>query len=132
MPNYFLAVSIELGSPGFRGMPEGNVQGLMCLCRFLGYRLTEKELLVTHMGALGTMTDGLLTAQVCDLAESVSIIREVLGPVLIGFCRIAWWDEREDFWRPVFPGPDDFRPGDLISSAQIGGLRSRANASAAL
>ncbi len=123
---FFVAVSIELGTPGFPGMPAGNVEGLMILHRCISHRLAAADLLLMPVGAAGELNDAIILCQVRDLAAGVAIIKDTLEPALIRFARIAWFDFRESFFRPVFPDPSEVRPGVLINEARVASLRGRA------
>ena len=120
---YFLTASVELGCAGFPGMPPGNVEGLMLLHRFMGHRLAAAGQLLMPLGACGELNDFVIAGEVRDLDASVAIILDVLSPVLIGFARVAWFDFREDFFRPVFPGADVFRAAGLIDRARMDSLK---------
>lgn len=126
-PGFFIAVSIELGCPGIPGMPAGNLEGLYILRRFLGHRLAEAEQLLMPVGASGELNDCVFACKVRDLDASVAIIKEALAPVLIISARIAWFDFRESFFRPVFPDLSQVRPGALINEARVASLRGRAS-----
>ena len=120
---YFLTTSVELGCAGFPGMPPGNVEGLMLLHRFMGHRLAAAGQLLMPLGACGELNDFVIAGEVRDLDASVAIILDVLSPVLIGFARVAWFDFREDFFRPVFPDADVFRAAGLIDRARMDSLK---------
>ena len=122
---FFVAVSIELGWPGIPGMPAGNVEGLMILHRCISHRLAGADLLLMPVGTAGELNDAIILCQVRHLAASVAIIKDTLEPVLVRFVRIAWFDFREDFYRPVFPGPDEFRSAALIDKARLASLQGR-------
>lgn len=125
-PGFFVAVSIELGTPGIPGMPAGNVEGLMILHRCISHRLAAADLLLMPVGTAGELNDAIILCQVRDLDASAAIIRDTLEPVLVRFARIAWFDFRESFYRPVFPDPSEVRSGALITEDRVASLRGRA------
>lgn len=124
-PGFCIAVCINLGLPSVPGVPAGNQIGRLLLTHSIELRLRDAGQLLQASGSVGVLNDSTFLLNVREVQPSVIIILETMGYVQL-FARIAWRDDREDFWRPVFPEPGAFRPGALIDDALIQSCAARA------
>ena len=100
-PSRELAISIFM--PPLAGFPQDNFFGGEVLARFLEHRLGGQGLLVGAFSLAGLANDSLGFFNVRDVRAAVDVIKEVVGPVLVHFTEIAYYDEHEGYFRHVWP-----------------------------
>ena len=124
-PSRELAVSIFM--PPTPGFPADNVFGFEVLARFLKHRLDEQGLLVGAFSLAGLANDSLGFFNVRDVRAAVDVIKEVVGPVLIHFTEIAYYDEREGCFRHVWPAKPSSPMAPLRLRARLVVLQRHVN-----